>query len=69
MEIQEDRIIDTSSECTSCRGLKATKPICLHVVDFYKGIAKYLNLEETHIEEVQCMAVGDDVCQFAITFE
>jgi hypothetical protein len=68
MEILEDQIIDSSSECTSCRGLKATRPICIHVIDFYKGMAKYLNVEKIHIEETRCMAVGDDVCQFVMTF-
>jgi len=68
LEFLEDCIIDSSSECSSCRGLKATKPVCLHVVDFYLGIAKYVNLKEIHIEETQCMAMGDDVCQFVISF-
>jgi len=68
LEFQEDRIIDTSSECTSCRALTASKPVCLHVIDFYLGIAKHVDLKEIHIEETQCMAVGNDVCQFVITF-
>jgi len=68
IEVLEDRIIDTSSECTSCRGLKASRPICVHVMDFYRGIAMHAGLEEFHIEEVKCMAMGHDVCQFVMTF-
>jgi len=68
VEFLDDRIIDTAPECTNCRGLKATKPICVHIPDFYRGMAQYLNVKNMHIEEVKCKAIGDDVCQFVTTF-
>jgi len=68
LEFLDDRIIDTSPNCNNCRGLKTTKPICIHVVDFYMGMAKHLNVENVKIEEVKCKAIGDDVCQFVTTF-
>jgi hypothetical protein len=68
LEFLDDRIIDTSPNCNNCRGMTATKPICLHVVDFYEGMARHLNVHNVKIEEVKCKAVGDDVCQFVTTF-
>jgi len=68
LEFLDDRIIDTSPDCTNCRGLKTTKPICIHVVDFYRGMAQHLNVNSVKIEEVKCKAMGDDVCQFVTTF-
>jgi hypothetical protein len=69
LEFQDDRIIDTSPNCNNCRGLKTTKPICIHVVDFYRGMAKHLNVENVTIQEVRCKAMGDDVCQFITIFQ
>ena len=68
VEFLDDRIIDTAPECTQCRGLVATKPICINIVDFYKGMAEYVNLTHVKIEGVKCKAIGDDVCQFVTTF-
>jgi predicted hydrocarbon binding protein len=67
LEFLDDRIIDTSPECTNCRGLTSTKPICIHIVDFYRGMAKHVGLADVKIEEVRCKAMGDDVCQFVTT--
>lgn len=68
LEFLDDRIIDTSPNCNNCRGLKAMKPICFHVIDFYKGMAQHLNVNNVKIEEVKCKAIGDDMCQFVTTF-
>ena len=68
VEFLDDRIIDTAPECTNCRDMKTTKPICVHIIDFYKGMAQYLNVKNVKTEEVKCKAMGDDVCQFVTTF-
>jgi predicted hydrocarbon binding protein len=68
VEFLDDRIIDTAPGCTNCRGLKTTKPVCVYILDFYRGMAQHLNVKNMHIEEVTCKAIGDDACQFVTTF-
>jgi len=53
-------------KCPECRGLKTNKPCCYFLSSFIGGIIKRLFNIEVNVNEVRCMALGEEFCEFRV---
>ncbi len=63
---QEAGMVYEISPCYLCEGLKTEEAMCYIQVGFMHGGAIWMMGKETKVEEVLCMAKGDDRCQFVV---
>ena len=63
---QEVGMILDISPCCLCAGMKTEKEMCFIQTGFMHGAAAWILGEETKVEEILCMAKGDDRCQFVV---
>lgn len=64
---QENEFIYTIHRCPVCWGRTADKPVCFVAVGLLQEGLKWLSGgNEFRVNESQCVAVGDEVCEFVI---
>ena len=63
---QEVGMIYEISPCYLCEDLKTEETMCYIQVGFMQRAAVWILGKETKIEEVLCMAKGDDRCRFVV---
>lgn len=64
---QENEFIYTIHRCPVCWGRTADKPVCFVAVGLLQEGLKWLSGgNEFRVNESQCIAVGDEVCEFVI---
>ena len=62
----DDGYVTKIYKCPECRGLKTNKPCCYFLSSFIGGIIKRLFNIEVDVDEVRCMALGEEFCEFRV---
>ena len=66
----ENEYIYTIHACPVCWGREADKPICFSAVGLLQEGLKWVSGgHEFRVNEIQCIALGEDVCEFIIQKE
>lgn len=63
---QETGMVCEISPCYLCEGLKTEGVICYIQTGFMTGAVEWIMGKEAKVEEVLCMAKGDDRCRFLV---
>ena len=62
----DDGYVTKIYKCPECRGLKTNKPCCYFLSSFISGIIKRLFNIEVNVNEVRCIALGEEFCEFRV---
>jgi predicted hydrocarbon binding protein len=62
----EEGVALEMSPCIWCKDIKTEEPICFVQLGYQHGVTRWVLGKPAKVEEVECIAAGDDKCKFII---